>query len=94
MQLNYGTYLIRHLPGTTLKCGPIPKLGSFELHCCSNDHLVLLSFCAFYVPVQFFKSLIALHMVEFLRRLVSGGKARFKDLNLDLELGMLYHVLH
>lgn len=33
-------------------------------------------------------------MAEFLRRLVSGGKARFKDPNLDLELGMIpYHVL-
>jgi hypothetical protein len=27
-------------------------------------------------------------MAEFLRRLVSGGKARFKDPNLDLELGI------
>ena len=27
-------------------------------------------------------------MTEFVRRLVSGGKARFKDPNLDLELGM------
>lgn len=32
-------------------------------------------------------------MTEFLRRLVSGGKARFRDPNLDLELGMLYHML-
>ncbi|KAG1730343.1 hypothetical protein EDB19DRAFT_1385553 [Suillus lakei] len=31
-------------------------------------------------------------MAEFLRRLVSGGKARFRDPNLALELGMLYHT--
>lgn len=29
-------------------------------------------------------------MAEFLRRLVSGGKARFKDTNLDLELDLAY----
>jgi phosphatidylinositol-3,4,5-trisphosphate 3-phosphatase/dual-specificity protein phosphatase PTEN len=29
-------------------------------------------------------------MTEFVRRLVSGKKARFRDPNLDLELGMPY----